>query len=559
MNYRRLLKNRHCEAREAGRSNPEGCEDAKHPKQSIRLLRSLRSLAMTVIMLLIATALYAEPVELAHRPSVSEYDFEGIKKKLSLDIRSMDIVQFLKFLASEGSLNIVTSKNVSGNVNLLINDVSIADAMEIALAANNLASEVKGNIISIMTNAEYKALYGVDFYDQRKTYICQLKYASVKNMGAMLANVKSDIGKIIFDESTGTVVIIDTPAKIKEMQEIIKQQELPTVTRVYPTETRIFEIKYAKVETIKDEVAKLITPDIGSMRSDTRTNSLVITDLPYQFEKIETLLKAFDRKTREVFIEAKIVEVTLGDKFQWGVDWDTVLRLAGQLRGVNILPNITLPLSLTSPGGKLTIRTVKTSNLDFVLELLGTVTETKILSSPHLTVEEGKEAKIEVIEKQPYQEQTTTTASGGTTTAATSYQWVNVGVTLNVTPRINKDGYIGMIIKPEMSSITTWYGGAAQAAGAVPVVKSANAQTTVTVKDGTTIIIAGMVKDNKTKTVNKRPILGDIPWVGKIFQKISDEVTRTETIVFLTPKIVDGDRAFLLEKDMPKPMKEIRE
>ena len=77
--------------------------------------------------------------------------------------------------------------------------------------------------------------------------------------------------------------------------------------------------------------------------------------------------------------------------------------------------------------------------------MLGTVTETRILSNPHLTVEEGKEAKIEVIEKQPYEEDTTTTASGGTTTASKSYQWVNVGVTLNVTARINKDGNINMI------------------------------------------------------------------------------------------------------------------
>lgn len=518
-----------------------------------------RAFNIAAAILLTSAVLWAEPVELAHHPSITDYDFNGLKKKMSLDIRAMDIIQFLKFLANEGSLNIVASKNVAGSVNLLISDVTIADALEIVLAANNLASEVKGNVISIMTNAEYKTLYGVDFYDQRKTYICRLKYASVKNVGAMLANVKSEIGKIIFDESTGTVVLIDTPAKINEMREIIKQQELPTVTRVYPTETRVFELKYAKAETVKDEISKVITPDIGSMRTDIRTNTLVITDLPGQLEKMQVLLNAFDRKTRQVFIEAKVVEVTLGDKFQWGVDWDTVFRLAGQLRGVNMLPSINLPASLTGSFGKLTIRTVTTSNFDLVIELLNTMTETRILSSPHITVEEGKEAKLEVIEKQPYQEQTTTTASGGTTTAATTYQWVNVGVILNVTARINKDGFIDMLIKPEISSISTWYGGAAQAAGAVPVVKSSNAQTTVLIKDGSTIIIAGMVKDNKTKTVKKIPFLGDLPWIGAGFQQISDELTRTETVVFLTPKIVEGDKLFLLEKDMPKPIKEIRE
>jgi len=500
----------------------------------------------------------ADPVEIAHRPSLSDYHFPGLEKKISLDIRGMDIIQFLKFLASEGSLNIVTSKNVAGNITLLITDVTIGDALEIALSMNNLASEVKGNVISILTNAEYKTMYGVDFYDQRKTYITQLKYASVKNVGSMLANVKSDIGKIIFDETTGTIVIIDTPSKISQMQAIIKQQELPTVTRVYPTETRVFELKYAKAETMKDDITKALTPDIGSLRVDIRTNTFVITDLPTQFKKLEILINAFDRKTRQVFIEAKVVEVTLGDKFQWGVDWEKVIRIAGT-QGLKFIPSVTLPLTGVTALGTLSIKTVNATDPNAIIQMLATVTDTRILSNPHLTVEEGKESKIEVITKQPYQEDTTTTATGGATTQSKSYQWVNVGVSLNVTPRINKDGFISMLIKPEVSSITTWYGGNAQAAGAVPVVKSANAQTTVLIKDGTTIIIAGMVQDNKTSSVNKVPFFGDLPFLGKAFQNVSDEIKRTETIVFLTPRIVEGDQTFLLQKDMPKPMKGIRE
>lgn len=526
-----------------------------------------KRLAIALVMALIMSAFRlnparlcaSEPMEMTHRLSIAEYDIEGLKKRLSLDIRSMDINQFLKFLASEGSLNIITTKNVAGSVSLLISDVTIADALEIVLSANNLASEKKDNIISIMTNAEYKTLYGVDFYDQRKTFIYQLKYASVKNVAAMLANIKSDIGKIISDESTGTIVLIDTSAKIKEMREIIKQQELPSVTRVYPTETKVFELKYAKIESIKDDLTKSLTPDIGTMRVDSRTNTVIITDLPYQFKRIETLLNAFDRKARQVFIEAHIVEVTLGDQFQWGVDWEKVLRITGT-QGLKFIPTISLPLSAaTTALGTLSIKTANATSANAVIQLLGTVTETKILSNPHLTVEEGKEAKIEVIEKQPYEEDTTTTASGGTTTASKSYRWVNVGVTLNVTARINSDGNINMLIKPEVSSIETWYGGAAQTAGAVPVVKSSNAQTTVNIKDGTTIIIAGMISDNKVKTVKKIPFFGDLPWVGKAFQNVDDHITRTETIVFLTPKIVEGDKSFLLEKEMPKPIEGIRE
>ncbi|MCQ9207624.1 MAG: type II and III secretion system protein, partial [Omnitrophica bacterium] len=222
-------------------------------------------------------------------------------------------------------------------------------------------------------------------------------------------------------------------------------------------------------------------------------------------------------------------------------------------------PEFTFPLGLTNDFGKITVSTLSGQKVNSVLEVLSTITDTRILSNPHLTVEEGKEAKIEVIEKQPYQEETTTTASGGTTTTSQTFQWVDVGVILNVTPTINKEGFINMLIKPEVSSISTWYGGDAQEAGAVPVVKSADAETTITVKDGVTLIIAGLIKDNKTKTVKKIPFLGDIPILGKLFQSISDDVRRTETVIFLTPTIVTGEEPFLLQRDRRKEIKGIRE
>lgn len=497
------------------------------------------------------------------RNNISEYDFPGLKKTISLDLRAMEIIDVLKFLAIEGDLNIVASKDVTGTANLLINDVTIADALEIVLSVNNFAYEVKGNIIKIMTAKEYKALYGVEFYDQKETAIYQLKYASPKIVGTMLGSVKSDIGKVIFDDSTGTIVLIDTPAKIKEMDEIIKKTELPTVTRVLPTQTRVFELRYALVDNVKDEIAKVLTADIGSMRVDKRTNTLVITDLPHQLKKVEEIVTAFDRRTREVFIEAKIVEVTLSDNFQWGIDWSYLSQykhtFGDKKRRYSLKPQAKLPLNLSSAFGKLVVASIDTTDLTATLELLQTFAETKILSNPHITVEDGKEAEINVIEKQPYQLETTTTATGGTTTTSKNYQFVDVGVLLNVKPLINEDGFISMVIKPEVSSISTWYGGAPQTAGAVPVVKSANAETTVTIKDGVTIIIAGLIKDNKTKTVNKIPVFGDIPLIGKAFQNISDEIKRTETVVFLTPKVVDGERQFLLDKDIEKESKGIRE
>lgn len=489
-------------------------------------------------------------------PEISKEIFPGFDKTISVDLRGMSISDVLKFLAVEGDLNIAIAPDVTGVVNLLINDVSIRDIFEIILSTNRLAYRVQSNVITIISNNEYRLSEGVDFFDQRQTVVYQLKYASAQTLGTFLGNIKSDIGKIIFDDSTGLLVLIDTKPKIAEMKVIVDRTDIPTVSRVLPTVTRVYELQYALVEDVQGEISAALTPTIGTMQLDVRTNTLVITDLEHQMEKIMTIVRAFDRKTRQVFIEAKIVQVTLTDAYKWGIDWNRLFDDAGHKPGLQITPSVEMPLSL-STFGKLTFsRTQGDNTLSTILELLSSVGETKILSNPHIATEEGKEASINVITSQPYSQSTTTTTDAATT-QSTEFTFVEVGVKLNVTPRINSDGYISMIIKPEVSSITSFFPDSASEER-VPVIETAIAESTVLVKDGTTIIIAGMIKDTKTLSRNRVPGLGRIPIIGKLFSNESDEIQRTETIVFLTPRIITGDEGYLLERDMIKDIKGIR-
>jgi general secretion pathway protein D len=248
--------------------------------------------------------------------------------------------------------------------------------------------------------------------------------------------------------------------------------------------------------------------------------------------------------------------VTLTEAHKWGVDWSRLFDEAGHKRGLTVTPEVEMPLSL-STFGKLTVsRTQGDNTLSTILEILETVGETKILSNPHIATEEGKEASINVITSQPYSQSTTTTTDAATT-QSTEFTFVEVGVKLNVVPRINADGFISMVIKPEVSSITSFFPDSASEER-VPVVETAIAESTVLVKDGTTIIIAGMIKDTKTLSKNKVPGLGNIPVVGKLFSNESDEIQRTETIVFLTPRIITGETEYLLERDETKKIKGIR-
>ena len=483
-------------------------------------------------------------------------NFPGFRKKISVDLRGMSVADVLKFLAVEGELNFAIAPNVSGTVNLLITDVTIQDVFEIILATNQLAYHIQGNVISIISNSEYKVREGVDFFDRRQTVIYQLKYASAANLGAFLGNVKSDIGKIIFDDSTGLLVVVDTPQKIQEMKTIVDKAELPTVARVMPTETKVYELNYARVDDVSGEIAAALTPEIGQMRVDTRTNTLIISDLPHQMGKLQTIIDAFDRKTREVFIEAKIVQVTLSDTFKWGIDWDVLFNNVGDKEGLSISPEVNMPSSLTTFGKLSVSRATKHYELNSVLEAIATVGETKILSNPHIATEEGKEATINVITQQPYS-QTTTTTTDAATTQSSEFTFVDVGVKLNVIPTINAEDYLSIVIKPEVSSITSFFPDSASDQR-VPVIETANAESTVLVKDGTTIIIAGMITDTKSHSTNKVPGLARIPVLGRLFSNESDEIQRTETIVFLTPRIITGDESFQLERNLEKEMKGVR-
>ncbi|MDP2940724.1 MAG: TonB family protein, partial [Candidatus Omnitrophota bacterium] len=179
-----------------------------------------------------------------------------------------------------------------------------------------------------------------------------------------------------------------------------------------------------------------------------------------------------------------------------------------------------------------------------IVDLLRTIGDTKILSSPRIMVLNNQEAKILVGSKDAYITSTTSQAAGSTTVTSQTVNFVDVGIKLFVTPTINRDGFVTMKIKPEVSSSKrtdiTSDGKITQ----IPIVTTSESETTVMVKDGVTIIIGGLQKDKREKLVKKVPILGDIPIIGHAFRNTSDDLTKTELVILLTPHIMSGESTF---------------
>ena len=469
----------------------------------------------------------------------SEANDKGVKfnkEKISLDLKGVDVIELFRILSQKMGLTIVPTKNVSGRLNIFLNNLSFNDVLDVVLISQDLASDRKGDIINIMTSAEYERLYGKKYNEKRKFANVKLNYAKPSTVFNVLGQIKSDVGRVVVDEGTGNILLIDIPEKLKFMEDTISSLDRPP-------ETQIFDIKYAKPADIKTQLSSVITSGTGELYVDERSGKVMVSDLPGKMKKIKKMFKAIDEPSTQVFIEAEILQITLRKEYQrGGINWERVFQGSDgfDLKGVFPIAASFSPNPALSAAANLlmTVGTVSQDRYHFTMQLLETFGETKVLSRPRITAISGQEAKVMVGSREAYVSQTQS-QSDVTTITSENIQFIDVGVKLNVVPIINADGFITMKIKPEVSSVRETLTTALKST--VPIVETAEAETTVKVKDGTMIMIAGLMKDEKHKGTTGVPWLAKIPILGAFFGSRATQNKRTEIIIFLTPHLVTGD------------------
>ena len=513
----------------------------------------------------------------------------------TLEIKDMDINDLLKLLSVKSGLNIIAGKSISGRVTIFLQNVEVHDALTIILRANDLAYMEGHGVIQIMTGAEYEQVNGHKFGVKMESTIVSLQSAKASDVVAILSQVKSQNGKVVADDQSNSIIIQDVPEKIEQLLNYIKTIDAPTETEVYklqhipgeplvaklqemvspkigsvkfdslsnkffikdtpkklkeilkyiaqidmPRETKIFDINYAKADELAKTIGPMLTKDVGSIEFDARSNTLVVMDIPPKIDEIGEMIFALDKDDKEVFIDAKIVQISLGDHYQMGINWEQIMPNAGHTV-VNLQSSFTIPgTSITSGAGTATIGTLNRDNYNVVLQALDTFGKSRTLSSPRLSVVNNQEASILIGSNTPYTTSTGVTNSATTTTSET-VSFVDTGVKLHVTPTIHDDGYITLKIKPEISDIGSYFVDKSNNGNVIPIVDTSEVQTTVRVKDGVTIIIGGLMKDQVSNAKNKLPILGDLPFIGKAFSNEDRNMQKTEIVIFLTPHIINGD------------------
>lgn len=306
-------------------------------------------------------------------------------------------------------------------------------------------------------------------------------------------------------------------------------------------ETRIITLNFAKAEELQRSLTKILSSK-GSIEVNIPTNSLIANDTPEALDELEKLAQELDVLTPQVMIEAMIVSVKLSDTDKLGIDWTatdqeftTATSTEGKRQWVQTLKPSSSALDIyygktVLPGWYFASQ----------IALYAQDKKVKILANPRISTLDNLQANIEITEQVPY---TYTAQSTEGSSSMSSTQFKDVGIKLYVTPHITKDNFISLSVKTEQSFVASYVGSSNE-----PSIDSRKVDTNLMLKDGETVVIGGLRKKEDTTTIDKIPLLGDIPFLGKLFQKTVKDITDTELVIFITPHIVNPAGLSVKEK-----------
>jgi general secretion pathway protein D len=265
--------------------------------------------------------------------------------------------------------------------------------------------------------------------------------------------------------------------------------------------------------------------------ADTDTNSILAIAASKHHPKIKELLKEMDKPVPQVLIKVLIAEVTHDGSLDLGLEFSQ-----WNLRHDGSSTTIDTDFGIAAFSSGLVIHNIQ-GNLDVVLRALETEGRLNVLSRPYILASNNQAATITVGEEVPFIRDTRVTETGQT---INTIEYEDIGIILEVTPSINPEGLVSMEIRPEISTTTAETVPISETVDAAVFAKR-SAQSRVAIRDGETIVIGGLVQDHETESVDKVPILGDIPLLGLLFQRKQTTSRKTELLIFLTPHVALKD------------------
>ena len=316
----------------------------------------------------------------------------------------------------------------------------------------------------------------------------------------------------------GDVYYIYKPKKTKD----------PQIDRL---EMRIFQLKYTDVDKVQEVLGGL--PGIRMLKFHEPSKTIIVEDTPENIKKVEKIIAHWDTMPKQVMIEARILEITLTDDMELGVEWGAIL---GDVRvgtssfsnvGTAYRPTDVSPVPDSGSGLFFNLLTGSdTRRFAAAIDALQEKTNVNTLSTPKVLAIHGEPAKVQVGGQQGYSVATTNL---GVTTE--NIQFIDTGIVLEIIPYIDDDGTVLLNVKPSITSALLEEG--------IPVTRTAFVETWLLADSGETVLIGGLIQDSITKTRSEVPCLGDLPLLGLLFGSRGRSVDKVELVVLITPTVVD--------------------
>lgn len=441
--------------------------------------------------------------------SFVSFKSEAKNVSITLSLSEAEISDVLRMISAQSGINIIAGPEVSGKVTISFENVSLDDALSSILKSHGYDYIKEGNIIRVLNTGIKVA--------PTKTKVYTLKYIDASDIKTPLDGIISSFGKI----------------------QIVRRSK-----------------------------------GVGSEQTAGRSNVIMVTDLMSNFKKIEEIMEKLDVAQKQVMIEAKIIEVSLTKGANLGINWNlqagvtggkvpTTLPLTNSATSNNLFPSGSTT-STDFTAGNLFPNALTTdfafgildfSSLSATLKLMKSKGDVNVLSNPKIATLDNQEAKIVVGDVIPIP--TYTYNDERAKWEITGYDEEEVGITLTVTPHISPEGTITMKVIPEVSEITGWVVGPS-GQNEKPLIATRKAETQVTVNDTDTIAIGGLIKDKETETINKVPLLGDIPILGWLFKHKQKSVEKIDLLVFITPYILTKEKIATQARAGQKRLEDLR-
>lgn len=290
-----------------------------------------------------------------------------------------------------------------------------------------------------------------------------------------------------------------------------------------------FRPRSADIKVLEQQIARIVGDGGGAYTVNPEANVVYVAAPPERVAEIEALLEAMDQAPREVLIEARILEISLDEDFEFG--------MATSFGDISIGETTSAVLSdFLRPSEDFRIATLgDKTDVEVVLQALQSYGRLHVIANPRVLAVNHQEAKIEIIERVPYIEATattTTTADGAGATTVQQVEFEEVGIRLHVTPVLGDGDEITLKILQEVSEVVDFF-------QTVPVTDSRKVDTRFVVGDRQTIAIGGLLKERTKKNRSGVPLLMDIPLLGRFFSGEDVVREKVELLVFITPRIVE--------------------